>query len=161
MPRFILALAVALVLPGCLTSKEPAFDATNSLPVGEIPEFLAVADAWEGYVTANGSPRELIAEGARGIVVDGIVVVQEHNDYYAMAMMGGRPMVCVIYAQERIGDVAKAQGVTVEVAEPESGSIDDQPVNVTADGPRDALATFVRDQFANQRIACLGHPRGG
>ena len=38
--------SVALVLAGCLSTAEPVLDASNSRPVGDIPEFIAYADAW-------------------------------------------------------------------------------------------------------------------
>lgn len=161
MSRNALLAVAALLLGGCLSTKESVFDETNSLPVGEIPEFIAYADAWDSYVAAGGSPRELIAEGARGVVIDGIVVVQEHSDYFALAMMGGRPVSCFIYADDTIEAVAEIHGVTVEVDKPDDRSIDDQPVPVVADGPPEALVAFIRDQFANQRLACLANPRGG
>jgi hypothetical protein len=159
--RNALLAGAAMLLGGCLSTKEPVFDETNSLPVGEIPEFMAFADAWDSYVARNGSPRELIAEGGRGVVVDGIVVVQEHSDYYALAMMGGRPLTCMIYADGSIEAVAEAHGVTVEVDKSDDRSIDDGPVLVEADGPPEALVAFIRDQFANQRLACMAAPRGG
>ncbi|MCZ6653942.1 MAG: hypothetical protein O7D91_13060 [Planctomycetota bacterium] len=161
MLRNALLAAAALLLGGCLSTKEPVFDASNSLPVGEIPEFIVFADVWDSYVARNGSPRELIAEGARGVVIDGIVVVQERSDYYALAIMGGRPVTCLIYADDSIEAVAEAHGVTVEVDIPDDRSIDDGPVPVEADGPPEALAAFIRDQFANQRLACMAAPRGG
>ncbi len=37
MLRSALLAGAALLLGGCLSTKEPVFDATNSLPVGEIP----------------------------------------------------------------------------------------------------------------------------
>ena len=129
MPRYALLAGAALLLGGCLSTKEPVFDETNSSAVGEIPEFIAFADAWDSYVAANGSPRELIAEGARGVVIDGIVVVQEHSDYTALAMIGGRPVTCVIYADDGIEAVAEAHGVTVEVDKPDDRSIDDASRN--------------------------------
>ena len=137
------------------------FDETNSVPVSEIPEFIAFADAWNSYGAKGGSPRELIAEGARRVVIDGIVVVQERSDYYALATIGGRPVTCMIYANDSIEAVAEAHGVTVEVDTPDDRSIDDGPVPVEADGPPEALVAFIRDQFANQRLACLANPRGG
>jgi hypothetical protein len=161
MLRNALLAGAALLMGGCLSTKEPVFDETNSLPVGEIPEFLAFADAWEGFVARGGSPRELIAEGARGVVIDGIVVVQEHSDYLALAIIGGRPVTCMIYADDSIEAVAEAHGVTVEVDKPDDWSIDDGPFPVEANGPPEALVAFIRDQFANQRLACMAAPRGG
>lgn len=162
MPRTILLACATLLLAGCLTTTKPVFDETNSKPVAEIPEFLAYADAWETFVAASGTPRELIATGARGVVIDGFVVVQEHADYYAFTTIGGRPLSCVIFADKNIETVAKAHGVTIEIQQREGiATIDDAPANVTADGPDAALLAFVRDQFANQRLACLATPRGG
>jgi hypothetical protein len=156
----LLAVAV-LLLGGCLSTPEPVFDESNSLPVGEIPEFMAFADAWESYVGKGGSPLGLIDDGGRGVVIDGMVMVQEHSDYYALAMIGGRPVTCMIYADDRIEAVAEAHGVTVEVDTPDDRSIDDGPVPVEADGPPEALVAFIRDQFANQRLACIAARRGG
>jgi len=161
MLRNVLLVGAALLLGGCLSTKEPVFDETNSLPVGEIPEFIAFADAWESFVAKGGSPRGMIDDGGRGVVVNGIVVVQEHSDYYALAVIGGRPVTCMIYADDSIEAVAEAHGVTVEVDQPDDRSIDDGPVPVEADGPPEALVAFIRDQFANQRLACIAAPRGG
>lgn len=152
--------AAALMLSGCLSTPEPVFDASNSLPVGDIPEFIAYADAWEGFVGKEDSPRELIADGGRAIVVDGIIVVQENAEYYALAMLGGRPVSCVIYAEDIIQSVAMAQGVTVELETEEGKSIDNAPIPVRADGSMGALVAFIRDQFANQRLACVAARRG-
>ncbi|MGR3717778.1 MAG: hypothetical protein ACU0B1_13655 [Thermohalobaculum sp.] len=161
MLRSALLASAALLLGGCLSTKEPVFDATNSLPVGEIPEFVAFAEAWDSYVAKGGSPRGLIDEGGRGVVIDGIVVVQEHSDYYALAVIGRRPVTCMIYADDSIEAVAEAHGVTIEVDTPDDRSIDDGPVPVEADGPPEALVAFIRDQFANQRLACIAARRGG
>ncbi len=155
----LLAVAV-LLLGGCLSTPEPVFDETNSLPVGEIPEFIAFADAWESYVAKGGSPRGLIDEGGRGVVIDGIVVVQAEG-YYALAVIGGRPVTCMIYADDSIEAVAEAHGVTVEFDMPDDRSFDGVPVAVEADGPPEALIAFIRDQFANQRLACIAIRRGG
>ena len=161
MLRVALLAGAALLLGGCLTTKEPAFDASNSTPVGEIPEFMAFVDGWEGFVGMDGSPRGLIDDGGRGIVIDGMVVVQERSDYYALAMLGGRPISCMIYADDSMASVAEAHGVTVEIGEPDGRSIDDAPVPVEADGPQEALVAFIRDQFANQQLACIAIRRGG
>ena len=64
--RQALLVGAALLLAGCLSTKEPVFDATNSLPVGEIPEFLAYVEAAEAFSGPANSPRKLVAEGARG-----------------------------------------------------------------------------------------------
>ncbi len=160
MLRNALLAGAALLLGGCLSTKEPVFDETNSLPVGEIPEFIAFADAWDSYVARNGSPRELIAEGARGFIIDGIVVVQAEG-YFALAVIGGRPVTCMIYADDSIEAVAEAHGVTVEFDMPDDRSFDGVPVAVEADGPPEALIAFIRDQFANQRLACIAIRRGG
>ncbi|MDH3668219.1 MAG: hypothetical protein OEN23_14925 [Paracoccaceae bacterium] len=161
MERKSLLAGAVLILAGCLSTPEPVFDASNSQPVGEIPEFLAFADAWENYVDDGGSPRELIAEGARGVVIDGIVVVQERTDYYALGIFGGRPISCVVFADKGIEADAAGFGVTVKIEKrDEETSIDDAPALVEADGPPEALTAFIRDQFANQRIACIGNPRG-
>jgi len=116
MIRNALLAGATLLLSGCLSTPEPVFDETNSLPVGEIPEFIAFADAWDSYVARNGSPRELIAEGARGFVIDGIIVVQKHSDYYALAMMGERPVSCLIYADDSIEAVARSNRASAPVA---------------------------------------------
>jgi len=160
MLKIALLAGAALLLGGCLSTPEPVFDETNSLPVGEIPEFIAFADAWESYVAKGGSPRGLIDEGGRGVVIDGLVVVQAAG-YFALAVIGGRPVTCMIHADDRIEAVAEAHGVTVEFDAPDDRSIDDLPVAVVADGPPEALAAFIRDQFANQRLACIAIRRGG
>ena len=162
MSRIALLASAALLLGGCLSTKEPVFDASNSLPVGEIPEFIAFVDAWDSFVDPDDSPRKLIAEGVRGVVVDGNVVIQEKSEYYAFGMLGGRPISCVIYADDSIESFAAAHGATVEVDRSEAevrGVL--VPVPVAADGPPEALVAFIRDQFANQRLACLATPRGG
>ncbi len=160
MSRYALLAGAAMLLGGCLSTPEPVFDETNSLPVGEIPEFIAFADAWESYVAKGGSPRGLIDEGGRGVVIDGIVVVQAEG-YYALALIGGRPVTCMIYAEDSIETVAEAHGVTVEFDMPDDRSFDGVPVAVEADGPPEALIAFIRDQFANQRLACIAIRRGG
>lgn len=157
-----LGLAAAVLLSACLSTSEPVLDQTNSLPVGEIPQFIEVVEAWESFVGTDGSPRELIADGARGVMVDDILVVQENSDYYAMAVIGGRPVACFVHADETIEEVAKAHGVTVEIDRSDTeymGTLG--PKAVEADGPPEALLAFVRDQFANQALACTMPKRGG
>jgi len=160
--RIVLIAVAALTLAGCLSTRDPVFDETNSDPVGEIPEFMAFVTTWEAFAGADDSPRELIEEGARGIVVDGILVVQERSDYYALAVLGQRPVSCMIYADSGMPEVAAAHGVTVEIDAPDDGrTLDEGPVPVVADGPQDKLLAFIRDQFANQRLACIAAPREG
>jgi hypothetical protein len=159
MLRITLSAGAALLLAGCLSTPEPVFDASNSRPVAEIPEFMAFVEGWESFGARDGSPRELIEDGARGIVVDGVVVVQENADYYAVTMMGQRPLMCVIYADDSLPGVAAGHSVTVEVEKPADRSLDDGPVPVVADGPPEALVAFIRDQFANQRLACIAQRR--
>lgn len=159
--RNLLLIWAALLLAGCLSTREPVFDETNSLPVGEIPEFMAFVDAWEAYNGTDGSPREMIADGARGIVADGVLVVQDHTDYFALGTLGPRPLACMIFADSGLEAAAAEHGVAVEITKSESTSIDDQPVPVEADGPKPALEAFIRDQFANRRLACLASPRNG
>jgi hypothetical protein len=160
MLRTALLAASALLLGGCLSTKEPVFDASNSKPVAEIPEFMAFVDGWERFASPGESPRKLIEDGARGVVVDGVVVVQENSDYYAVAMMGQRPLMCMVYADDTMERVAAAQGVTVDIDKPEDRTLDETPVPVLADGPPEKLVGFIRDQFANQRLACIAARRG-
>ncbi len=162
MSRYALLAGAAMLLGGCLSTPEPVFDETNSLPVGEIPEFIAFADAWESFVGADDSPREMIADGGRGIIVDGILVVQDKTEYYAVAMIADRPLACVIYADHSIVAVAEVHGVTVELDRSDSEELGLlSPVPVEAYGPPDALIAFIRDQFANQALACSMPKRGG
>jgi len=166
MLKCVLLAGMALLLTGCLSTKEPVFDETNSLPVGEIPEFFAFVDAWESFVSADESPREMIAQGRRGIIVDGILVVQDNAEYFAVAVVAGRPLACVIHADQSIQAVAAKHGVTVEVDQSEPGAEPGDlnslgPVPVRADGPPEALMAFIRDQFANQALACSMQRRGG
>jgi len=159
MRTIVAALGIVLALSGCLTTKQPVFDESNSLPVAEIPEFMAAVEAWEAYHGTDGSPREMIAQNLRGIAVDGFAVVQENSDYFAFAVIGNRPVFCAIYAEEGIAVAAKSQGVSVEVDWPDEERWRDLPVPVTADGPKEALMAFIRDQFANQRLACLAQAK--
>jgi hypothetical protein len=162
MLRNALLAVAALLLGGCLSTKEPVFDASNSLPVGEMPEFIAFVDAWESFVGADDSPREMIADGGRGIMVDGILVVQDKAEYYAVAVIAGRPLACVIHADHSIMTVAEAHGVTVEVDSSQAEELSLlMPVPVRADGPPEALVAFIRDQFANEALACSLPKRGG
>ena len=157
----LMALAASL-LSGCLSTPEPVFDASNSRPIGEMPEFIAFVEAWESFVGVDDSPRVMIADGGRGMVVDGILVVQDGRDYYALAVVSGRPLSCVIHADDTIETVAAAHGVTVEVDRSEAMELNALvPVSVKADGPPEALVAFIRDQFANQALACSMLKRGG
>ena len=164
--RYIILVFSALLLSGCLSTKEPVFDATNSLPLGDIPEFIDFADAWENFVSDDDSPREMIARGGRGIVVDGILVVQDKTEYFAVSVVAGRPLACVIHVDQNIEAVAVAHGVTVEVDRSGSAAESDDlssldPVPVWTEGPPEALMAFIRDQFANQALACSMQRRGG
>jgi hypothetical protein len=162
MLRNALLACAALLLGGCLSTKEPVFDASNSRPVGEMPEFIAFADAWESFIGAEDSPREMVADGGRGIIVDGILVIQDGADYYAVAVVADRPLSCVIHADSSIEAVAEAHGVTVEVNHSDAEDLSALvPVPVRAIGPREALVAFIRDQFANQALACSMPKRGG
>ncbi len=157
----LMALAASL-LSGCLFTPEPVFNASNSWPIGKMPEFTAFVEAWESFVGVDDSPREMIGDGGRGMVVDGILVVQDGRDYYALAVVAGRPLSCVIHADDTIEKVAAAHGVTIEVDRSEAKELDALvPVPVKADGPPEALVAFIRDQFANQALACSMLKRGG
>jgi hypothetical protein len=58
--------------------------------------------------------------------------------------------------------VAAAHGVTVEIDRSDSEELGLlSPMPVKADGPPDALIAFIRDQFANQALACNMPKRGG
>jgi hypothetical protein len=161
MLRFSAIAAASLLLSGCLTTSEPVFDDGNSTALAEMPEFLAFVDTWERFVGEKDSPRELAENGGRGIMVDGLIVVQERSDYYAFAIVGGRPLGCVIYADDTIEEVAKGHGVTVEVDRSRQDQADILvPVQVDADGPPEALVAFIKDQFANQALACNMQKRG-
>ena len=155
----VFLVGVTVLLAGCLTTREPVFDESNSRALGEMPEFLAFVETWEGFGGTDGSPRELIEDGERGIVVDGITVVQEHEDYFAVGTLGARPILCMVFADDRMEQVAAEHGGEVEIQRREGMSLDDQPVPVRADGPRPALEAFVRDQFASQRLACIAPAR--
>jgi hypothetical protein len=148
---------------GCLTTSKPVLDETNSRPVAEIPEFLAFVDSWERFSGTDGSPRELVAEGARGIVLDGMVVVQEGTGYFVLAMLGPRPATCAVYVDRDIERQASRFGVTVRTERADSDRIDavDLPAPVVADGSKEALMAFIRDQFAHQRLVCVANPRKG
>ena len=162
MLRNMLLAGTALLLGGCLTTPKPVFDETNSLPVAEIPQFVAFVDNWESFVGSDDSPRELIAQGGRGVLVNGILVVQERNEYYALTVVAGRPLACVIYADDSIEKAAAAHGVTVEVERSEEAQRDVlTPVPVEAAGPPEALMAFIQDQFANQSLAYNMPKRGG
>jgi hypothetical protein len=151
-----------LALCGCLSTPGPVFDASNSRAVGDIPEFMAFVDAWESFVGADDSPCAMIADGGRGIIVDGILVVQDKAEYYAVAVIADRPLACVIYADEYMEKVAAAHGVTVEIDRSDSEELGLlSPMPVKANGPPDALIAFISDLFANQALACNMPKRGG
>lgn len=156
--RMLLAVVVVL-LSGCLTAREPAFDASNSRPVGDIPGFVTFVEAWERFGTENGSPREMIRNGERGVTVDGVVVVQQDGGYIAVGTLGKRPLICVVFADDRLEERAAMHGVKVAVHNPRDMNRDTQPLSVAADGSSEALEAFIRDQFANGRLACLAPAR--
>ena len=61
-----------------------------------------------------------------------------------------------------LSDMRTPDGVTVEIDRSDSeelGSL--YPVPIEADGPPDALIAFIRDQFANQALACSMPKRDG
>lgn len=158
--RKALLVGAALLLAGCLSTKEPVFDATNSLPVGEIPEFLAYVEAAEAFSGPANSPRKLVAEGARGTVVDGILVVQDKTRYYALVTIGRRPVTCMVWADRDFEKLAADWGISVVVKDTDERDREDGPVPVEADGPKQALAAYIREQFASQRLACIANRRG-
>lgn len=151
--------ALAVLLSGCLTAREPAFDASNSRPVGDIPDFVHFVEAWERFGADNGAPRDMIRNGARGVTVDGAVVVQQNGGYIAVGTFGARPLMCVVFADDRIEERAATHGVTLALHNPNDVSRDDQPLSLAADGTPQALDAFIRDQFANGRLACLAPAR--
>ena len=155
----VLLPALAVLLSGCLTAREPAFDESNSRPVGEIPEFLNFVEAWERFGTDNDAPREMIRNGARGLTMDGAVIVQQNGGYVAVGTLGARPLTCVVFADDRIEERAATHGVTLAVHNPRDMKRDHQPLSVTADGAPQALDEFIRDQFTNGRRACLAPAR--
>lgn len=155
---------LCLLLAGCLTTPRPVFDATNSVPAGESPAFMAFVNAWEARSGDGDSPRQLIGQGARVVELDGQALVQETKqdgtaDYYLLGVMGTRPVSCLL-KDKGMPELAASFGVTLEV-DRDADSDPNLPAQMYADGPDAALDDFIRAAFTRGELNCVAIPVGG
>ena len=154
--RAFFVLAACLMLQACLTTTKPAFDELNSVAAGDAPALVAFVEAWEAKMGAEDSPRELITNKNRVHEIDGLVIVQEVRgemaDYYAVGLMGSRPVLCLVH-DEKLDEIAARHGVTLEVKR-EEGNDDTMPAAMTADGTKEQLFKFVIDAYTDGMLTC-------
>lgn len=157
--RAIMAAMLCVALSGCLRTSEPVFDETNSIAAGEAPEFVSFVEAWEVMKPDSESPRTLIENGNRVHVMGNLVIVEERDgavegntDYYALSLVGGRPLVCLVH-DEKIGVIAERNSVEIQVDRSEDMD-DATPAPMLATGDKAALHAFVMDAFTNGLLMC-------
>ena len=160
----IIMMTMASVLSGCLTTGKPVLTSDNSTLASESEAFKAYVEAWEQQAGPVDSPRGIIESQQRLFEVEGLMVIEEIKstgtaEYYAVGMLGSRPVACFAH-DAQIDEIAAPLGVTVDVQRDDK-SDGVGPAPVFADGPKPALAAFVREVFKNGAIACFAPPKGG
>jgi len=150
-------LACLLTLPGCLFTKEPVLDRTNSIAAGESPAFMDVVAAWEARYGTDASPREVVENGQRVLPVGDLVVIQEENDhmgstYYAAGILGERPIFCLLHDRD-LTPIAERNGVVLEIEQRER-EVEEMPAMMGAEGSQADLLAFLKDAFANGALLC-------
>ena len=155
MRTFFLVLT-CMALAGCLTTAKPVFDQTNSVAAGDSPTMVAFVEAWERELPNAQSPRELIENASRVHDMDGLVIVEETTgdsaDYYAVGMLGPRPMLCLLH-DDKMETVAARHGVSLKIERTEEMD-EATPAPMTADGTKEALHAFVLDAFRGAGLVC-------
>ncbi|MEM7582871.1 MAG: hypothetical protein AAF560_05780, partial [Acidobacteriota bacterium] len=115
----LLALLPVLVLAGCLNTKTKVLTEANSILAGDSALFMQVVEAWERFGKPEDSPRPLAEDGTRALETAGIVVLQEEKkngayEFYAVGMMGDRPMACFAH-DAHIDVIARRHQIEVTV----------------------------------------------
>jgi len=151
-----------VLLPGCLFTKDPALDESNSIAAVDSPEFRLI------YQRAGKDPDTdpILGEDARVMVLDGLVVLQSWSGYVGQygyvgyGLLGERAAVCVpkLDDQVDIAAVAASFGVSADVA---GDNRSERPPDIYAEGARDAMRAFVRDLFVNYPLVCAVAVSGG
>jgi hypothetical protein len=144
-----------VLLSGCLFTKDPALDESNSIAAVDSPEFRVI------YQRAGKNPDAdpALGEDARVMVLDGLVVLQSWSAYVGQygyvgyGLLGERAAVCVPKLNEEvdIAAVAASFGVSADVAAEDRS---ERPPDIHAEGGRDAMRAFVRDLFVNYPLVC-------
>ena len=154
--RVIALFAMCLLLPGCLITTQPVFNASNSVAADKSAAFMSIVELWETEISKSSSPRGLIESGSRVVELDGVVIVEDRSDnmsnHYALVRMGQRVAVCVVHHKE-IEKIAAPHGVKLKV---DRDSISDPtfPTLITADGSQSAMFAFVMDAFKEGMLIC-------
>ena len=154
--RVIALFALCLLLPGCLITTQPVFNASNSVAADKSALFMEIVELWEREISPSSSPRDLIKSGSRVIELDGVVIVEDRSDnmsnHYALVRMGQRIAVCVVHHKE-IEKIAAPHGVDLKV---DRSSISDPtfPTLITANGSQAAMFAFVMDAFKEGMLIC-------
>ena len=162
LPGWVSACVLTVLLSGCLFTKDPALDETNSIAAVDSPEFRVI------YQRAGKDPDTDpdLGEDARVMVLDGLVVLQSWSGYVGQygyvgyGLLGERAAVCVPKLDEDldIAAVAASFDVSADVA---GGDRAQGPPNIHAEGTRDAMRAFVRDLFVNYPLVCAVAAPGG
>ncbi len=148
--------ALCLLLPGCLLTTQPVFNAQNSMAAAESPAFMRIVELWETEISLDTSPRELGSQGARVIELDGVVIVEDLSgglpNHYALVPMGRRVAVCVVHHKE-IETIGARHKVQLKV---DRDQISDPtfPTLITADGTGQEMFNFVMDAFKEGLLIC-------
>ena len=150
------------LLSGCLFTKDPALDESNSIAVVDSAEFRVI------YGRAGKDPDTdpALGEDARVMALDGLVVLQSWSEYVGQygyvgyGLLGKRAAVCVPRLDEEvdIAAVAASFGVSADMA---GKNRSDGPPDIHAVGARDSMRAFVRDLFVNYPLVCVVAPLGG
>ena len=162
LPGWLFACLTMVLLAGCLFTKDPALDESNSIAAIDSPEFREI------YQRAGKDPYTdpNLGEDARVMVVDGLVVLQSWSAYVGQygyvgyGLLGERAAVCVpkLDDQVDIAAVAASFGVSADVAG--EGKFEGPP-DIHAVGARDPMRSFVRDLFTNYPMVCAVAAPGG
>jgi len=157
----LLGLLPILLLAGCLTTKTKVLTEENSILAGDSALFMQVVEAWEQFGKPQDSPRPLAEDGTRALETAGIVVLQEEKsngtfEFYAVGMMGDRPMACFAH-DAQIDVIAKRHNIDVTVDRGDDAN-EIAPAPISADGDAAALYDFIVDVFSGGTLSCFTPP---
>ncbi len=162
MIRPVLSCFCALALAGCLFTKDPVFDETNSVSAADSAEFLTFVEIWETHIGLDDTPRSIIDIGGRvaraspdTLVVQGSTTLGSKNYYGYFAVRrtpNGAPLFCYLDTDKMslITRAAEEAGITIENVTPENKFFPDFLVV----GERSAVVAFIFERLAGDGAKC-------
>jgi len=183
--RTVLILCLAALTSGCLFTREPVFDAANSVAPADLPAFDAWRTAAEAYDWAEGEEKvpmpvpfynNAVDEGPAAdlrlvALPGGAILVQEQAHgcsdphcvaYYLLRYRdGGVPEICFYdtYNEQNLEAAAMAAGVNLTTI----ATNDDKlhlPPDIGVGGPPETVRAFLMERFTSGPLFCEAAPIG-